>query len=246
MINTLIIDDSFSCQENLKGLLRIYCPDVNIIGIGSSVEEGLQLINRTKTDLVLLDVELGNKNAFDLLNSVININFNIVFISGHEHYSLQAIKYSALDYIVKPIDPDQLIQAIEKTKNANQLDILKKQVEILMQQNSRFDKIALPSSQGLVFTKVTNIVHCESDGSYTHIRLNNQEKEILISRNLGDLEKLLPSDIFFRVHKSHLVNIQHLKEFINRDGGSVILENGNNIPIARDRKNEFLEFIKTR
>lgn len=246
MIETIIVEDSYSNQESLKGLLKLYCPDVKLEGIASNVEEALELIQLYSPQLVLLDVELGEKNAFDLLNTIKNINFNIIFISAFEHYSLRAIKYSAIDYILKPIDPEQLTNAIEKTKIAKQLDVLNKQVEILLQHFTSFEKMALPSSKGLIFTKVANIIHCKSDGSYTRIYLQEEPYEILISRNLGELEKLLPGEIFFRAHKSHLINKYFLKEYQTSDGGFVILDNNINIPIARNRKNEFLEFIKVK
>lgn len=246
MIRALIIDDNVTCQENLQGLLKLYCPDVKVLDIASCVDSALQKVQQHNPDVIFLDVELGDQTAFDLLDSITNINFNIIFISGHEHYSLQAIKHSALDYLLKPIDPDMLIQAVEKTKVSNPISTLQKQVEILMQRSSAPGKIALPSSTGLTFTQVDDIVHCQSEGSYSRITLNNQEKDLLISRNLSDLEKMLPANNFFRVHKSHLINKVYLKEFLNRDGGYVILDNGANIPVARNRKNDFLASIKSK
>lgn len=244
MISALIIEDTPSCQDNLKGLLEIYCPEIKLLGIGATVDEGLQLINKHRADLVFLDVELEDKTSFDLLNQVKTIDFNIVFVTAFEHYSLKAIKYSAIDYVVKPINPDQLLNAVEKTKNSLHISILQKQVEILMQQSSALDKIALPSTTGLIFTKIENIIHCKSEGDHTIMSLKDHKDDVLITRSLGDLEQLLPSKDFFRTHNSHLINKIFLKEYISRDGGYVLLDNGANVPVAWNRKDAFLESIK--
>jgi two-component system LytT family response regulator len=236
----LIIDDEKHARENLLGLLEKHCPTVDVAGIGTGVQEGLALIEKIKPELVFLDVEMQDGTGFDLLKKLGNIAFKVIFVTAHNHFALQAIKWSALDFLQKPVDEEELIAAVARfKKNDRQND----QIELLLQERPKREKIALPTSDGLIFVKVKEIVRLEADGCYTHFHTRDKQS-IMVSRTMKEYVEMLPAETFFRVHKSHYINLEYLQKYSNRDGGTAILETGDHVPISRNSKDEFVKRVQ--
>jgi two-component system, LytTR family, response regulator len=239
-MKALIIDDEKHARENLLGLLEKHCPIVDVIGLGTGVSEGLNLIETFKPELVFLDVEMQDGTGFDLLRSLKNISFKVIFVTAHNHFALQAIKWSALDFLQKPVDIDELKVAVDRYKKTSlQAD----QIDLLLQEKPKREKIALPTSDGLIFLKVKEIVRLEADGCYTHFHTNNKQS-VIVSRTMKEYIEMLDDKVFFRVHKSHYINLDYLQKYNNRDGGTAILENGDHIPISRNAKDDFVKRIQ--
>ncbi len=248
MIKTIIVDDVLNSQKVLQQILTEHCPQVQICGFAGSVLEAQRLILEQQPDLVLLDVEMPPNNGFELLEQFPNPNFEVIFTTAHDQYALRAIKFCALDYLLKPIDIQELKSAIDKTyakfqenkatnnskQNYNQL------IENLKSPNHQENKIALPTLDGLVFVKVNTILRCEADGSYTSIHLTNK-KTIVATRKIKEFEQLLAEHNFFRVHRSHLINLNHIEKYYKGTGGYVVLSDGTAVDVARRKKEEFLE-----
>lgn len=243
MIQAIIIDDEFDGRNTVRNMIEKYCSTVNIVDEADGVEEAYLKIKQHNPNLIFLDIRLNDGTAFDLLRKFSTIDFKIIFVTAFDEYAIEAIKFSALDYILKPVRPALLIEAVEKLNEKSRISKLEEQIELLLQEKTQREKIALPTADGLLFVKVVDILRCESDSSYTNFVFTNG-KNILVSRTMKEFEDLLPKDIFHRVHKSHLINLKFVNQFVTRNGASVIMENGECIPIARNRKDEFLEKLK--
>lgn len=246
MIRTLIVDDVVNSQNVLLQILEHHCPKVKVCGVASSVLEAQRLIIEEQPDLVLLDIEMPPNNGFELLEQFPNPTFEVIFTTAHDQYALRAIKFCALDYLLKPIDIQEFKVAIDKTtkqlqnktprfnQNFNQL------LENLKSPNHQENKIALPTLDGLVFVKVNTILRCEADGSYTKVHLTTK-KTIMATRKIKEFEQLLTEHNFFRVHRSHLINLNHIEKYYKGTGGYVVLSDGSSVDVARRKKEEFLE-----
>ncbi|MBL7729144.1 MAG: response regulator transcription factor [Dinghuibacter sp.] len=234
MIRTLMIEDDPIFAQLLAKKIAAVAPEVELLETCGSATEALGRIDALQPQLVLLDVEMPEMNGFELLNHVPQINFDIIFITAYEAFAYKAFKYAAIDFIVKPCNNDELKQAIEK--------ILKKQLEAVAMEKPRLTKIPLPASDGLLFIDVNDIIRCESERNYTHIHLAGKQK-ILVSKNLREIEDLLAGNNFFRLHHSHLVNLNHINRYVRSDGGYVVLSDSSEVVIARSRKDEFLQLI---
>lgn len=242
MITSLIVDDEHDGRAAVQNMVEKYCSNIQILDEADGVEDAFLKIKQHNPDLVFLDIKMDDGTAFDLLRKFSSITFKIIFVTAYDEYAIEAIKYSALDYLLKPVRPALLVEAVEKLQSTSRIDKLEKQLELLLQEKSEREKIALPSSDGLLFVKVVDILRCESDSSYTNFVLENGKK-ILVTRTLKEFEALLPSSMFYRVHKSHLINMNYIGQYKIRDGASVIMENGDCVPIARNRKDEFLKVL---
>lgn len=244
MITSLIVDDEHDGRVAVRNMVEKYCRSVQILDEADGVEDAFLKIKQHDPDLIFLDIKMDDGTAFDLLRKFSNISFKIIFITAYDEYAIEAIKYSALDYILKPIRPALLVEAVEKMQETSRVSKLEQQIELLLQEKTQREKIALPTSDGLLFVKVVDILRCESDSSYTNFVLANGKK-ILVTRTMKEFEELLPSDMFYRVHKSHLINIKYIDQYVTRDGASVIMENNDCVPIARNRKDDFLTFLNS-
>ena len=246
MIRAIIVDDEPNSRETLELMLNEYKQDVIIEDSCSTPPEAIKSIQKHHPDLIFLDIEMPGMNGFEMLRKITPIDFDVVFTTAYDRYAINAIRISALDYLLKPIDTDELRNVIhkclEKKKHAN----YREQFEILFNQtsNNHFhtQRIALPALDGLLFIKIGDIVRCEANGSYTKIFLQNKEA-ILVSRNLKEYEEILSGKEFFRIHESHLINLSYLKKYVKGDGGQVILNDGSVLDVARRRKEEFLKVI---
>lgn len=241
MIRTLIIDDE---QQNiilLKKLVAVYCPQLNICGTAGSVAAAAELIRNEQPQLVFLDIEMPDGTGFELLEQLKPINFEAIFVTGFGHYAVKAFRYSALDYILKPVMIDDLVMAVQKAiEKISGQSINKRLEEFLYQhQHKTPARIALPSKEGLEFYDIADIISCSAEGAYTRIVLTNGKK-ILTTGLLKDFEELLPAEVFCRIHHSHLVNLNYIKKYYRGRGGYVELTNGETIEVSNTRKDDFL------
>jgi two-component system LytT family response regulator len=244
MLRTLIIDDEPDCILFLAKVLKMNCPCVDIAGTATTVTDGVNEILKTNPDLVLLDVELSPGTGFDILNKIPQRNFKVVFITAHNDYAIQAFRYSAIDYILKPIDVADLISAVNKVSQSVSHDHLL-DFNILLD-NIKTDvphKLAIPTSSGYEYINVSEIIYLEADRSYCMFYLTNKRR-ILVSRCLNDYQQILDDRMFFRIHHSFLINLQHVKLLSRKDGGFVEMTDGSQIPIARRKKDFFNEAMK--
>jgi two-component system LytT family response regulator len=236
----IIIDDEKHCIKTLTNLLETNFSEVNILATCMDSTKAYDLIQLHKPDFIFLDIEMPLLNGFDLLSKFDHLDFEVIFTTAYDSYAIKAIKYSALDYLLKPIDREDLAAAIEKIRN-KQSSISKAQLQMATAVHNRQlpDTIALPTTEGLTFTPVNNIVYCIADGSYTRMYMADKS-EILLSKTLGDVDELLTEYHFFRIHHSTLINLKQVKKYIRGEGGEVIMSNGNNLTVARTRKTDFL------
>ncbi len=244
MINALIIDDEQKLREVLKIKLAQYCPDVNILGQAVNAKEGFEKITQLKPDLVFLDIAMPGETGFDMLSRFYKIDFEIIFVTGFNEYALDALKVSAVDYILKPVKTESLLNAVEKAKarieNRSRLakyEVLKHNLNHIGDQKT---KVAIPGANAYEFVKIEEIIRCEGWQKYTKIFLNDGQV-IVSSYNLGVFRDMLESYGFFSTHKSHLVNNSHITRYLK--DGTVVLSDGSNAPVARRRKEDFMEQV---
>lgn len=247
MIKAVIIDDEPNAREKLQLLLERYCTDVAIVGSAKDVEEGLAAIRLHAPDLVFLDIEMPVLTGFDLLKELGQIDFEIIFTTAHDHYAIKAIKFSALDYLLKPIDLDQLKEAVQKSaerkaekKSVVQYRILKENLE---KQHATLEQLAVPAQTGMIFIRTGDIVYCEANSNYTKIFLQNGQK-IVSSRTLKEYEDLLTDNGFIRIHHSHLINKSYVREYIKGEGGQVIMKDGIALSVSRRKREEVIGKLK--
>ena len=241
MIKAIIVDDEHKSVKTLDLMLKEYCPDVEVIGFAHSAIEGAKEIMSKNPDLVFLDVEMTGGTGFDLLESLPERNFNVIFVTAHNHYALKAIKFHAIDYILKPLDVEELKAAVsnfilKKKENKNIPSEIERLIDHLKIQ--RVKKISVPTSNGTEFISVDEILYLTAERSYCKILFTNN-KSILVSKSLNEIEELLPYEKFFRIHKSHTVNLSYVKKHIKTDGGVVELSDGTKLYISRSKKDEF-------
>lgn len=243
-MNAVIIDDEKKGREILTGLVEKYCPGVKIIGTASSAEEGFEVIKANEPDLVFLDIEMPNGNGFSLLNRFDEITFEIVFTTAYDNYAIQAIRHHALDYLLKPIDIDELRLAVESAKNAiGRKPQVNRYSEFIAERKLEFNgRIALPIKEGIVYLNVSEIIRVESDGSYSTF-YSGDGKKYVVSKNIGEYEMILPAKEFFRSHKSHLINMKKVKKYLRTEGYFAEMEDGSIIEISRRKKDEFLQLM---
>lgn len=242
-MRALIIDDEPKNVRILRKLLEDYCPQIEVAGEAGDARAAFSIIRELKPELLFLDIEMPYGNAFDLLDKLMPVNFEIIFITAFDDYTLKAFKYSALDYLLKPVDIDELKAAVKKAaekiagKNINQQ--LGNLLSNLKNSQAPLQKIALPSADGIVFISVEDIIRCEASGNYTIIYADSKEK-ITASKNIKDYEEILPPGIFCRIHNSHIINLNRIKKYHRGRGGFVVMDDGTSIEVASRRRDEFL------
>jgi two-component system LytT family response regulator len=192
--------------------------------------------------LAFLDVQMQDGTGFDLLAGLTRDDLQVVFVSAHDHFAITAIKFSAIDYLLKPVEEEELRVTLEKIRQYREGNDIKMKLELLLGNLRRVDKIALPSFQGIEFVRLDDIIRCESDNNYTMFYLTGGTK-ILVSKTLREYEDMLEARGFFRTHKSHLINLKYLKKYIKGEGGSVILDDGSEVLVSRRRKEDFLRML---
>lgn len=238
-IRTVIVDDDLHAIEMLETLIIEYCPELEIIGTANDVIDGVQLIIKENPELLFLDIEMPGGSGFDLLSLLPKRNFEVVFITAHNKYAIRAIKHSALDYLLKPFDQQEFKNTVERIK-FNGISKAKN-YEVLLENLSGNSpkKLTISNARGYEYIPVNDIVRIESERSYAQIHLLNK-RTILVSKCLNDYQKLLDENLFFRIHNSHLINLNHVVSYIRTDGGYVETAGGDSIPISRSKKEIFL------
>lgn len=247
MIRCILIDDEKNALEMMEWLLKTYCPQVEITAMCNSSEQGVEAINRLKPDLVFLDIEMPNMNGFDMLEKFDRLFFDVVFCTAYDQFAIRAFKYSALNYLLKPVDPEDLqatIKRIEEKKSAptrEQFDLLLQ----TMKQGNRAtpQRIALTTGDGLIFVPTADIIYCEAESNYTNVVLSGGRK-ILVSKVLKDIDEALSGPDFYRVHSSFLININHIKKFVRGEGGYIIMDNDATVSVSRSKRQEFMELFE--
>jgi two-component system LytT family response regulator len=243
MLRTIIVDDEKHCVKTLEIAISKYCPDVEIIAKCTSPIEAIQCINEKNPDLLLLDIEMPRMNAFELLEKLEKIDFEIIFTTAYDQYALDAFKVNAVDYLLKPIDEKDLIHSIKKIKERKHVS--ESYIEFIIEKIQKntmggLKRIPIPSAEGLTFVDVNEIVYCRAESNYTNIILHDHKKKI-IAKTLKSFEKLLPLTHFFRPHQSYIVNLYHVEKFIRSDGGYLVMSNGHKVSISRNKKDSFLK-----
>jgi len=241
MFRTLLIDDEPDCLRLLARDLATYCPQVQVIGHTTSSKEGLQMIGTLRPDLVFLDIEMPRLNGFQLLEQLDSISFQLVFVTAYNEFAVKAFRFSALDYLLKPVDVEELQQAVRKAERRQQVD--GRQLELLraqLQSQHLSDRIAVPYQQGVVFLPVSEILYCESDSNYTRLTAT-QNRSYLLTRTLREVQEVLEERNFLRVHRQYLVNLDHIKLFMKGEGSYVVMTNEASIPVARNQKEKLVQ-----
>jgi two-component system LytT family response regulator len=244
-IKGILIDDELNSLQNLKQKLEGFCPDVEIVAISQKPEEGILLIRHHQPDVVFLDIEMPRMSGFRMLEELGDYDFDIIFTTAYNHYSIDAIRISAFDYLIKPIGIEELQQAVERLSKVHnkrtkeKIDILKKS---LSDNRTQEDKIAISTLEGIEFIPIKNIIHVESKSNYSKIYLGDN-KTIVVSKILKDFEEMLLPYNFYRIHNSHLINLNYIQKYVRSHGGQVMLQDGTMIDISRRKKEEFLKMI---
>ncbi len=248
MIEAVIIDDEAKSREVLKEMLGKFCPEVKIAGESGDLLQAVHLIHEVKPRLAFLDINMPNGSGFDVLKAFPEANFEVIFITAHDEYAIRAIRVSALDFLLKPVNIRELQQAVQraqlklaKKEQYNRLALLADNLDLKLGAHS---KIAVPVSKGLRLVVIRDLVRLEADGNYTRLFLHNK-KSMLSTRHLKEYEELLPTAVFFRAHHSHLVNLEHVMEYHRGEGGSISLSDQSEVPLAKRRKKAFLKLFNT-
>ena len=246
MITAIIVDDEpYSC-ETLATLLERYCPDVKLLDICYSGVSALKSINELKPQLLFLDIEMPHMNGFELLEKLPKLDFELVFTTSYDQYAIKAFRFSALDYLLKPIDQDDLRKSVQKAINSTD-HVTTQQIKVLFEKLNQpgiaINKIAIPTMEGLQMIFVDSIISCTADRNYTVIILKNNQK-IVASRTLKELEEMLEDYSFLRVHHSYLVNLNEVSKYVRGEGGYLVMSDGSTVNVSRSRKESLLKTLK--
>ena len=237
-MRTVIVDDEYNVREALKKLLELWCPEIELLGEAESVQTGFNLLSETDPQLVFMDVELGDGTGFDLLRRLPERNFSVIFATAHEHYAIPAIRASASDFLLKPVDPDELVEAIQRAKERHGM-LTPESLDVMLQHRSGVkEKIVLRDTENIYVLNIKDLIRCEADGRYTRFYKSDCEQTILVSTNLKEYENLLSASGFVRVHHGHLVNLTHVVR-IDKANMTLHLSCDQQVPISV-RKKEML------
>jgi two-component system LytT family response regulator len=248
MIKTILVEDEIRGLNALKKLLSKYCPELKIIAECTNAETAKEKIELLEPQLVFLDISLPGKNSFDMLAEMENINFEIIFITAYNDYTLQAFRYSAIDYLMKPIDEDLLVDAVKKALKRISVNSVSSNMSTLIHNlqkpySLQEMKLCITSQKGFQVVELKDILYCEANNSYTNFHLR-QKRTICSSKIIQEFEELLSDAGFTRIHKSYLVNLLHVKEYLRGEGGTVVLSDGEQIEVSRRKKEFFLQKMK--
>lgn len=243
-MNALIVDDEKTGAEALMLLLKKYCPEVNVLSLIHHAPDAADEIRRLKPDILFLDIEMPFMNGFEIIKHVQDLDFALIFTTAWDQYALQAVRHSAIDYLLKPIDPEDLVAAVDKAAKRNHLHY-RTAIESLtaeLKHPSPVKRLAIPNQDSIVFVDWSQIIYLEADSNYTHIYTTSGKKHT-VSRTLKEYDEQLDTNQFFRVHNTFLINLSHVEKYIKGDGGYVLMSNGNTIDVARRKKNELLQLL---
>ena len=246
MIRAIIIDDEQHCLDTLSLMLKEYCPAVQLLDQCRSGQKALDIITKYRPDLVFLDIEMPLMNGFEMLEHFTEIPFALIFTTSYDQYAIKAIRFSALDYLLKPIDPHDLVDAVKKVQHQRQLPIAE-QFQMLLKKvqgkEHQFSKIAVPTSEGFELLPADEVIFCEANDNYTHLVLKNKKK-VIACRTLKEMEEQLTDfNFFIRVHHSYMVNLNEITKYIRGEGGYLVMSDGSSVSVSRSRKEALLKLF---
>lgn len=245
MIKAVIIDDIEQARITFRKDLEVYAPDIEVVGEASGVVEGAKLLKTVKIDILFLDIQMQDGSGFDLLDILPEIPFKIIFITASDAHAIKAFRYAAIDYLLKPVDPDELVEALKKFRNHNhnEQDNYRLLNESLKQSHKVQERLALHAQDKIHIVQIADIIRCESNVNYTEFFFTNS-KRIVVSRTLKDFEDILGDLGFFRVHQSHLVNTKMIQEFVKVEGGHLIMSDGKMIPVSTRKRADVVKMLE--
>jgi len=245
MLKALIIDDEKKARETIKLAVEIYCNTIEIIGEANSVQSAYDLINKTSPDLIFLDIKMQDGSGFDLLKKFPEPEFIPIFITAYNHFAIKAFKYSAIDYLVKPVDPDELMNAVKKAEKFTEKKDIVTKIEALnsniTNKLSEPKKIVLKTEHNIYVVSVSDVIHCESDGNYTSVYIKD-DKKIVVSKIIKEFEELLKQNNFLRIHQSHLINLNYLSSY-DKQNSYVTMTNNIKLPVSVRKKNTLIDLL---
>jgi len=244
MTKAIVIDDEEFGRKVLKNLVQKYCPEISIVGEASNIKEAKKVISETNPSLIFLDIEMPGGSGFDLLEQLKDHSFSVIFTTAYDRYAVKAFRYSALDYLLKPIHIEELLAAVKKVLDPKGKKVMQSSLDHFIDSHanqgiSKNNKLALPTQEGLVFIDINEIIRCEADGKYTHCFIK-EGKRLYSTRSLKDFEEQLSTRGFCRIHHAHLVNLNHIKNYVKGEGGQVIMTNNDAVIVSKRKKEEFL------
>ncbi len=247
MIKAVIIEDEKKSRDALAHLLQKNCPDISITGLAENVKGAIESVRGLKPELIFLDVMMPDGSGFDVLEKIKELKFDVIFTTASEKFAVKAIKYSALDYLLKPIDAEELKLAVKKVlerkSNTSSEENLASLLENVKKSDEQYNKITLPAGNSYEVVAVKDIIRCEADDNYTKVYLATGKK-FMVSGTLKHYEELLPEKDFIRVHHSHLINMNHMERFLKEDGGYAVMSDGSKVEVSRRKREDFLKKIK--
>jgi len=246
-MKAILIDDEISNLQNLRTLLEKHCPQVTIMATAQNINDAVNIIEKYSPDLVFLDIQMGKQTGFDVLKLLPTRNFEVIFVTAYDQYGIQAVKFAALDYLLKPVDIEELIKAVNKAEHKLATQIQNLQLDFLLQQlkkpETNVSKIALQMQSEIRYVALSEIIRCEADNTYTRFFLSSNEK-ILVSKSLKEYADLLRPSGFLRTHQSHLVNPKYVKSWLKEDGGILLLSSGEKIPVSKPNKDSVKQALQ--
>ena len=242
MEKAVIIDDEKNGRNTLISLINNHCPEMEIVGEAYNVKSGIELIKQLQPDVVFLDIEMPDGTGFDLLSQIRLVQFEVIFVTAYDKYAVKAFRFSAIDYLLKPINPELLISSVQKLKKTADAKDLGRKIDTLLGNTKKLDKIVLHTSEGVHIVKIENIIRCTADDYYTVFHLKDSNK-ITVSKTLKEYAETLENLNFFRTHQSHLINLEYVDRFVNTEGGSIVMQNGDTVEVSRRRKKQLMEAL---
>jgi len=243
MMNAIIIDDESKGRLALREKLRNYCPGIMLVGEAEDGEAGLALIEQSQPDIVFLDIQMPRMDGFEMLQQLRRKSFHLIFTTAYDQYAIKAIRFAAFDYLLKPVDIEELRAAVEKIEQEGRIENAGQRLEVLSHNlRANLDKIAIPSIDGLLFFDLKDIIRIEAQSNYSVFHFVNRGS-LTVSKTLKEFEELLPADRFYRPHNSHIVNLQYIKRYIKGDGGQIEMQNGSVVDVSRKKKELFLRLM---
>jgi len=247
MIRTIVIDDEPDGRSTLRNFLTKYCTDIELVGEAASVAEAVEQIRLNKPQLIFLDINMPDEDGFALFNHITSPNFHVIFVTAYDQYAVKAFKHNAINYILKPVNIDDLIDAVEKVKKMIETKLMAQQLDTLLRSVHKthgvVNKIPLPVLDGFIYVNVDDIVRCEAEANYTCFYFTNRPK-LVVSRTLGNYEKSLKDHGFMRIHHHHLINLSHVVQYLRGRGGIVIMSDKKHIDVSQRKRDDFLRIIE--
>ncbi|MCF8303700.1 MAG: LytTR family DNA-binding domain-containing protein [Bacteroidales bacterium] len=248
MLRTIIVDDESPSRETIEQMLNLYCNNVEVVAHADGVRSGIKAIKKHEPDLVLLDIKMPDGTGFDILRQMDPINFKVIFITAYEEYAVKAFKFSALDYLLKPIDPEELKEAVEKSNKLIEKDNIDLKLNAFLnnyysESDNNTKKIVLKTTDSIFLFELEDIVHVEADGNYTRFSVEGEKEDILVSKPLRDFSNLLESNDFLKIHQSHIINTRYVRRF-DRDQFICYMKDGSKIPVSHRNKDKLMKMFK--